>query len=59
MLIIVNNAAVNIRVHISFQIGVFIFFEKNTQKWNFCLVWLFWAFQVVLVVKNRLPVQEM
>ena len=33
MLTIINNAAVNIQVDVSFQNRVFFFFWKYTQEW--------------------------
>ena len=39
ILAIVNNAAMNIRVHISFQSNVLIFSGWNSQEWNCWIVW--------------------
>ena len=38
ILAIVNDAAMNIEVHVSFQITIFIFFG-NVQKCNFWIIW--------------------
>ena len=38
---IVNNAAVNMGVQVSFQVSVFIFFQINTQLWSCWIIWLF------------------
>ena len=37
-LAIVNNAAMNFGVHVSFWIGVFCFFLICTQEWNYCII---------------------
>ena len=34
VLVIINNAVMNIGVHISFHVSVFVFFDCNTQTWN-------------------------
>ena len=38
ILVIVNNAAINIEVHIAFKLSVFVFFQIYTQEWNCCLI---------------------
>ena len=38
ILAIVNNAAINIEVHIFFQISVLSFLQINSQKWNHCVI---------------------
>ena len=40
ILAIVKNVAMIIGVHISFQIGAFVFFGKNTQKWNSWIIYM-------------------
>ena len=35
----VNSAAMNIGVHVSFQIRVFFFFWIYTQEWNCWIIW--------------------
>ena len=37
----INNAPINIGVHLSFHISVFSFFQVNPQKWNCCIIWQF------------------
>ena len=39
VLAIVNSAAMKIKVHISFQISLFIFFQIYVQKWNCWFIW--------------------
>ena len=39
VLAIVNKAAMNIAVHVSFQISVFVFFWIYTQEWNCWIIW--------------------
>ena len=46
MFAIVNNAAVNIGVRVSFQINVFVFLGVYTQEWN---CWVEWYLIVVLI----------
>ena len=41
ILAIVNNAAMNTGVHISFQISVSSF-QIYIQEWNYWVIWYFW-----------------
>ena len=45
-LAIVNNAAMNIGVHVSFRISVFVFLQIHTQEWNF---WIIYCFDYTLI----------
>ena len=36
---IINNATVNIGVHVSLQISVFVFFQIYTHEWNCWFIW--------------------
>ena len=38
----VNNAALNIGVHVSFQIWCFHFLQITTQEWNCWSIWWFY-----------------
>ena len=38
VLALVNSAALNSGVHVTFQISVFIFFQMYSQKWNCCII---------------------
>ena len=39
VLAIVNSAAMNTGVHVSFQIKVFIFFQIYVQEWDCWIIW--------------------
>ena len=39
ILAIVNSAAMNIGVHVSFQVSLFIFFCIFAQEWDYWIIW--------------------
>ena len=39
ILTIVNSAAMNVGLHIPFQISVFIFYRIYNQEWNCWIIW--------------------
>ena len=53
---IVNNASMNIEVHVPFQTrGFFFFFHIYTQEWDCWIIWHFQGFLGGSVVKNSPP----
>ena len=52
---IINNASLNIMLHVSFQISIFAFFWIYMQEWNY---WVILGFPGGSGIKNPSAVQE-